>query len=78
MASCSDHVLDLLVRTNRPFNAQAVADMVAQHGFKKGQVQRSLEDLAESGRIAAKDFGKAKIYFPVQAGRRVLSKEVGV
>ena len=39
---------------NRPFNVQVVTDNLAQFGIKKGQVQRALESLAESGKLVCK------------------------
>lgn len=39
---------------NRPYNAQNVADFLACEGFKKAQVQKGLDSLAESKRISCK------------------------
>lgn len=68
-------VMNLLTQHNKPFNAQNVADYLAPQGLKKTQVQKTLDALAESGRVTAKEFGKTKIYFLPQAGLEVLSKE---
>lgn len=40
--------------TNRPFNVQNVADMMAQHGIKKPQVERALLALAQQGDVVLK------------------------
>ena len=45
---------------NRPFNVQMVADMLAQFGVKKPQVQRAVDALAESGKITCKARHNAK------------------
>lgn len=47
---------------------QGVADMLASQGFKKPQVERALAALADAGKITCKEFGKTKIYIPLQDG----------
>lgn len=61
-----DRVFNYIKSENRPFNVQMVADMLAQFGIKKPQVQRAVDALAESGKITCKEFGKSKIYMPLQ------------
>jgi len=48
------HVLDLFREHNRPFGVQGVADYLAQYGIKKTQVQKTLDNLVEAGKITAK------------------------
>lgn len=43
-----------MVSSNRPYNAQMVTDFLACEGFKKTQVQKALDSLAESNRITCK------------------------
>ena len=50
---------------NRPFNVQMVADMLAQFGVKKPQVQRAVDALAESGKITCKVWRQSDIVFLV-------------
>lgn len=49
-----DRVLNYVKEQNRPFNVQLIADMLAQFGVKKPQVQRALDALAESGKLLCK------------------------
>lgn len=50
-------------------------DHDAPQGLKKTQVGKTLDALAEAGRVTAKEFGKTKIYFLPQSGLAVMSKE---
>jgi hypothetical protein len=47
-------VLDLIVRHDRPFNVQAVSDLLATSGVKKAQAQRSLDTLAAASKLRVK------------------------
>lgn len=47
-------VLNCLVTHDRPFNVQAVADLLATKGVKKPQAQRSLDALAQAKKIRVK------------------------
>ncbi|KAJ9467535.1 Homologous-pairing protein 2 [Diplonema papillatum] len=58
-------VLELLLRENRPYNAQLVSDNTAG-SVKKPTAQKCLEDLVVKGQVKAKDFGKNRVYFPNQ------------
>ena len=49
-----DRVLNYIKGENRPFNVQLVADMLAQFGIKKPQVQRAVDALSEAGKITCK------------------------
>lgn len=49
-----DRVLSYIKGENRPFNVQLVADMMAQFGIKKPQVQRAVDALSEAGKITCK------------------------
>lgn len=49
-----DRVLSYIKAENRPFNVQLVADMMAQFGIKKPQVQRAVDALSEAGKITCK------------------------
>ena len=49
-----DRVFNYINAENRPFNVQLIADMLAQFGIKKPQVQRAVESLAETGKITCK------------------------
>lgn len=51
--------------------------MLATQGVKKAQAERALSALAEQDKIACKEFGKSKIYFPLQQHLKELSAEVG-
>ena len=75
-----------------------VADMLAQFGIKKPQIQRAVDSLSEAGKITCKvrpyayvvdlnsqqmhvftllqEFGKSKIYLPLQDDVVVLNKDV--
>ncbi len=52
--SAEDKVLHLLQQHNKPFNTQAVADLLATQGVKKTAAQKALDALAEAGKIVAK------------------------
>eukprot|EP00928_Gymnodinium_smaydae_P058140 TRINITY_DN41360_c0_g1_i1.p1 TRINITY_DN41360_c0_g1~~TRINITY_DN41360_c0_g1_i1.p1 ORF type:complete len:535 (+),score=140.89 TRINITY_DN41360_c0_g1_i1:84-1607(+) len=59
-------VFDYMQQQNRPYNVQNVFDNL--HGaVPKSQVQQLLDALADSGRIAAKVYGKIKVYLVTQA-----------
>lgn len=62
----------------RPFDlvSQTVADMLASKGFKKGQCDKALMALAGQGKIVVKEFGKTKLFIPLQDGLEALSQEV--
>lgn len=49
-----ERVLNYINGENRPFNVQLVADMLAQFGIKKPQVQRAVDALSEAGKITCK------------------------
>lgn len=51
---------------NRPLNVQNVADALQKYGIKKAAAQKALDQLAESGEILAKEYGKQKIYLARQ------------
>ncbi|KAL3149773.1 hypothetical protein ABBQ38_013599 [Trebouxia sp. C0009 RCD-2024] len=70
-----ERVLNYINGENRPFNVQLVADMLAQFGIKKPQVQRAVDALSEAGKITCKEFGKSKIYLPLQQDVEVLDKD---
>lgn len=53
-AQADQRVLSYMQEANRPFNVQNVADMMAQYGIKKPQVERSLLALAERGDVVLK------------------------
>jgi len=71
-------VLKFLQDANRPYNVQLVVDMLQKFGIKKGQVTKALDCLVEKEVISVKEFGKVKIFFPVQDSSKVLPKEVGL
>ncbi|KAK9839241.1 hypothetical protein WJX81_003677 [Elliptochloris bilobata] len=70
-----ERVLQFLTAHSRPWNALGVSDHLAQFGIKKPQVQRALDTLCEGSKITCKEFGKAKIYLPLQPDEAGLSKE---
>lgn len=51
---------------NRPLNTQNVADALQKFNLKKTAVQKALDSLADSGKIAFKEYGKQKIYIARQ------------
>lgn len=54
LLQAEDRVFSYVKEQNRPFNVQLIADMLAQFGVKKPQVQRALDALAESGKLICK------------------------
>jgi hypothetical protein len=50
--------------------------MLACQGVKKTQADKALAALAEAGKIVVKEFGKTKIYYPLQQGLVQLAPEV--
>lgn len=70
-----ERCLRLLCDSNRPFNVQGVADMLATQGVKKGMADKALAALAEQGKVVCKEFGKTKLYIPQQEGLAALSAE---
>lgn len=75
MSSAEKLVLDLVAGTNRPYNVQLVADMLATKGVKKPAAEKALEALAEQGKLLRKEFGKTKIFIPSQEGLAALTPE---
>lgn len=71
-------VLHLLKSTNKPYNVQGVADMLASQGIKKGQAEKTLIALAQSGKIICKEFGKTKVFYLSQEGLAQLDPEVHI
>lgn len=51
---------------NKPLNSQIVADSLQKFNLKKTAVQKALDNLADSGRISFKEYGKQKIYLARQ------------
>ena len=49
-----EQVRHFIVQNNRPFNAQVVADHLAQYGLKKGPIQKALDSLSEANKITCK------------------------
>ena len=70
-----DRVLHFITTHNRPWNVLGVSDHLAQFGVKKAQVQRALDTLSEGGKVTCKEFGKAKLYLPLQPDEAGLPKE---
>lgn len=68
-------VLHFLKQQNRPYSTQLVADNLAQFGVKKGPIQKALDSLSEQSKIICKEFGKTKIYMPIQDDAAQLGKE---
>lgn len=73
--SAEAQVLRVVQDNNRPYGLQNIVDLTAHLGLKKAAVTKALDALVEQGKVTAKDFGKTKIFIPVQAGLQVLSKE---
>ncbi|BDA43751.1 Homologous-pairing protein 2 homolog [Coccomyxa sp. Obi] len=73
--AAEERVLTFLQQQNRPYNAQGVADHLAQYGVKKTQAQKALDTLSEANTIVCKEFGKTKIYMAVQDDGDDLTKE---
>lgn len=59
-------VLKFVNEQNRPLNTQNAADALQKYNLKKTAVQKSLDSLADSGKIAFKEYGKQKIYIARQ------------
>jgi len=60
-------ILQYVVQQNRPYNAQNVFDNM--HGvIPKSQVPIILDNLCSTGRLIAKEYGKNRIFLPVQSG----------
>lgn len=55
-----------LKQQNRPLNSQNVADALQKFNLKKASIQKSLDVLADSGKISFKEYGKQKIYLARQ------------
>lgn len=53
-----------------------MADFLACQGVKKTQVDKALASLSGKGQITCKEFGKTKIYFPIQDESQEISEEV--
>ena len=51
---CEARVLHFLEEQNKPFNSQGVVDHLACEGFKKAQVCKALDSLAEAKKIKYK------------------------
>ena len=75
MAEAQQLCLKLLKETNKPYNVQGVADMLASQGVKKMAAEKALSTLCESGKITVKEFGKTKLYIPLQEGLRTLEPQ---
>ena len=54
------------IQQNRPLNSQNVADALQKFNLKKASIQKALDNLADSGRISFKEYGKQKIYLARQ------------
>ncbi len=74
-SQAEDRVLQFITAHNRPWNVLGVSDHLAQFGVKKARVQRALDTLSEGGKVTCKEFGKAKLYLPLQPDEAGLSKE---
>ncbi|MED6111823.1 Homologous-pairing protein 2 [Stylosanthes scabra] len=59
-------VLNFVNEQNRPLNTQNVADALQKFNIKKTAIQKTLDNLADSGRISFKEYGKQKIYLARQ------------
>ncbi|CAM9002528.1 unnamed protein product [Rhodiola kirilowii] len=59
-------VLNFVNEQNRPLNSQNVADSLQKFNLKKTAVQKALDNLADSGKISFKEYGKQKIYMARQ------------
>ncbi|XP_021754294.1 homologous-pairing protein 2 homolog [Chenopodium quinoa] len=59
-------VLNFVNEQDRPLNAQNAADALQKFNLKKTAVQKALDSLADSGKIAFKEYGKQKIYIARQ------------
>eukprot|EP01094_Clydonella_sp_ATCC50884_P029069 TRINITY_DN8966_c0_g1_i2.p2 TRINITY_DN8966_c0_g1~~TRINITY_DN8966_c0_g1_i2.p2 ORF type:complete len:214 (+),score=64.05 TRINITY_DN8966_c0_g1_i2:88-729(+) len=70
-----DIILDFMNKQNRPFSAILLQSSVASKGVGKSQCPKMLDELAESGELTMKLFGKNKIYWRVQKEEDALSLE---
>ncbi len=68
-ATAEHHILELFRNQNRPFSVQVVADFVAQFGIKKAQVQKTMDTLAEKGKITVKVRSCRQRWHPKDATR---------
>ncbi|GAA0148620.1 DNA metabolism protein [Lithospermum erythrorhizon] len=59
-------VLNYVNEQNRPLNSQNVADALQKFNLKKAAIQKALDNLADSGKISFKEYGKQKIYIARQ------------
>ncbi|CAI9756090.1 unnamed protein product [Fraxinus pennsylvanica] len=59
-------VLNFVNEQNKPLNSQNVADSLQKFNLKKAAVQKALDNLADSGKISFKEYGKQKIYLAKQ------------
>ncbi|XP_050373514.1 homologous-pairing protein 2 homolog isoform X1 [Argentina anserina] len=70
MAPKSDNtdaiVLRFVNEQNKPLNSQNVADALQKFNLKKTAIQKSLDSLADGGKISFKEYGKQKIYLARQ------------
>ncbi|XP_073148235.1 homologous-pairing protein 2 homolog [Henckelia pumila] len=70
MAPKSDNaegiVLNFVNEQNRPLNSQNVADSLQKFNLKKAAIQKTLDALADGGKISFKEYGKQKIYLARQ------------
>ncbi|KAM5567689.1 homologous-pairing protein 2 [Rosa sericea] len=70
MAPKSDNTEAIVLRfvneQNKPLNSQNVADALQKFNLKKTAIQKSLDTLADGGKISFKEYGKQKIYLARQ------------
>ncbi|XP_004859381.1 homologous-pairing protein 2 homolog isoform X1 [Heterocephalus glaber] len=60
-------LLRYLEEQNRPYSAQDVfGNLQREHGLSKAAVVKTLEQLAQQGRVREKTYGKQKVYFANQ------------
>ena len=72
--SPEQQILTYMVSKNRPYSAIDIFNNL--HGeIGKTQVVKSLSQLAKDGQIKEKEYGKAKIYAPLQEGLKKASEE---
>uniref|UniRef100_A0A2I2Y431 Homologous-pairing protein 2 homolog n=1 Tax=Gorilla gorilla gorilla TaxID=9595 RepID=A0A2I2Y431_GORGO len=71
-AGAAGILLRYLQEQNRPYSAQDVfGNLQREHGLGKAVVVKTLEQLAQQGKIKEKMYGKQKIYFADQTLWRV-------
>ncbi|XP_021299672.1 homologous-pairing protein 2 homolog [Herrania umbratica] len=68
-------VLNYVNEQNRPLNSQNVADSLQKFNLKKASIQKTLDTLADSGKISFKEYGKQKIYLARQAQFNIPNNE---